>query len=413
MSQERVPESTAAEVYARAALRVLALGNMYPPQSFGGYEQVWLGAMRNLAARGHEARVLTSDLDFGVPEPDDPNVHRELRLYWRPHELPRKSPLERVALERHNARVLRRHLAELEPDVVSYWSMGGMSLSLIERVRRAGTPAVAFVHDDWLDYARHMDGWLRAWSTRRKRLAGLAERVTRIPTRVDFAGAARYVFVSEATRRIAHEAGVGMRDAGVAHSGIDSRFLDPAPERDWTWNLLYVGRIDERKGIHTAVEALGHLPAAAVLTVIGGWDEDEERRVRDTAERVGVVDRVRFLGQRSFAEVHRAYGEADVVLFPVIWEEPWGLVPLEAMARGRPVVATGRGGSAEYLRDRENAILFDAGDARGLARAVRTLADDPELRRRLVAAGMRTAPLHTDAVFNQAVLEELEAACSP
>ena len=47
------------------------------------------------------------------------------------------------------------------------------------------------------------------------------------------------------------------------------------------------------------------------------------------------------------------------VLFPVRWEEPWGLVPLEAMAVGTPVVASGRGGSAEYLRDGENCLLFD------------------------------------------------------
>ena len=52
-----------------------------------------------------------------------------------------------------------------------------------------------------------------------------------------------------------------------------------------------------------------------------------------------------------------------MVVFPVRWEEPWGLVPIEAMARGRPVVATGRGGSGEYLRDGENCVLFEADDA--------------------------------------------------
>lgn len=401
---------TAAEVYARPVLRVLALGNMYPPQSFGGYEQVWQGAMRNLERHKHEVLVVTSDLDFGVAEPDDPNVRRELRLYWRPHHLPKKTPLEKLRLERHNAVVLRRHVAEFRPDVVTYWSMGGMSLSLIERVRRAGLPAVAFVHDDWLDYSRQMDGWYRPFKTRVPRLAPLAELLTRIPTRVDFGRAARYVFVSDATRRIARDAGIPIPDTGVAHSGIDSRFLDPAPERDWTWNLLYVGRIDERKGIHTAVAALAGLPDEATLSVIGGWDEEEEARVRETATHAAVLDRVRFLGQRSLEEVHAAYGDADVVVFPVIWEEPWGLVPLEAMGRGRPVVATGRGGSAEYLRDGENAILFEAGDVAALARAVERVARDAGLRRRLVEGGLETAPQHTEAQFNQAVLDEVEAA---
>ena len=91
------------------------------------------------------------------------------------------------------------------------------------------------------------------------------------------------------------------------------------------------------------------------------------------------------------------------MVFPVRWEEPWGLVPLEAMAKGRPVLATGRGGSAEYLRDGENCLLFEADDSSALARALHRLASDPALRARLRAGGLETAPRHTEALFNQAV----------
>jgi glycosyltransferase involved in cell wall biosynthesis len=407
---EPIREGTAGEVYARPALRVLAAGNMYPPHSFGGYELVWRSAMRHLEGLGHEVLVLTGDLDFGSSEPDDPNVRRELRLYWRPHYLPEMSPVERLRLERHNARVLRRHLRELRPDVVSWWAMGGMSLSMIERVRRAGIPAAAFVHDDWLHYAPLMDGWLRPFRDRWRRFAPLADRLTGIPTHVDFERAARYVFVSEAMRRAAETAGLRPVRMAIAHSGIDPTYVDPAPERDWTWSLLYVGRIDERKGVHTAVAALPHLPESATLTVIGGWDEAEERRLRETAERAGVLERVRFMGHLQPDDVRAAYADADVVVFPVIWEEPWGLVPLEAMGRGRPVVATGRGGSGEYLRDGENALLFEAGDEGALAEAVTRIAHDTELRARLRESGVRTASEHTDARFNEAVLEQLLAA---
>ena len=80
------------------------------------------------------------------------------------------------------------------------------------------------------------------------------------------------------------------------------------------------------------------------------------------------------------------------------------------MALGRPVVATGRGGSGEYLRDGENCLLFDAGDAAALAEAVRRLAEDGDLRARLRAAGEATARRHTDAVFNAAVAEAIERA---
>jgi glycosyltransferase involved in cell wall biosynthesis len=382
---------------------------MYPPHHFGGYELVWRAAMRYLEEHGHDVRVLTTDVRVETSEPDDPNVRRDLRWYWRDHGFPALPRRERLRLERHNARVLRRELREFRPDVVTWWSMGGMSLSMLERVRREGIPAVAFVHDDWLDYGRVVDGWTRVLRGRPRWFKRLTELAAGAPASVDLEYAARYVFVSETTRRRAREAGVDPADTGVAHSGIDPGFIDPAPEREWAWELLYVGRLDERKGVHTAVEALAQLPAEATLTLVGGWDAGEEARLRGRAREHGVEDRVRFAGQRSRAEVRAAYADADVVLFPVIWEEPWGLVPLESMARGRPVVATGRGGSGEYLSDGENAVLFEAGDADALARALERLAGDADLRGRLRRGGLETAPNYTEDHLNAAVLREVEA----
>ncbi len=122
------------------------------------------------------------------------------------------------------------------------------------------------------------------------------------------------------------------------------------------------------------------------------------------------AERVHFAGQLGRGEIVAAYGRADAVVFPVRWEEPWGLVPLEAMGRGCPVVATGRGGSAEYLRDEHNCLLFDADDAEALAAALSRLASDDALRARLRRGGLETAPRYTDEVFNGAVEAELTRA---
>lgn len=387
-------------------MRLLTVGNMYPPHSFGGYEAVWKGAVDHLRGRGHEVRVLTTDSDTGTTEPDDPDVHRELRWHLVDGEFARLAPHRRVALSKHNHRVLDRHLDDLRPDVVAWWSMGGLALTMLESVRRRGIPAVGFVHDEWLDYGRWADPWLSWFAGHRwRRFAGPAERMARIPARVDFAGAAEYVFVSDYTRRHALGLGLGPLRTSVAHSGIDTAFLDPAPERDWGWRLLYVGRLDPRKGVDTAVRALEHLPPEAHLTIAGGWDRGEERRLRGLADSAGAAGRVTFAGQRTVSQLVEAYAEADAVVFPVRWQEPWGLVPLEAMARGRPVVASGRGGSAEYLRDGENALLFDADDPRDLAAKLASLAEDPALRARLRANGLETAPRHTVPVFNANVEE--------
>ena len=393
-------------------MRVLSVGNMYPPHHLGGYELVWQSATRALRDAGHEVRVLTTGhRQAGVEGGEDADVHRELRWYWRDHGWPRLGLRERVALERHNARVFDRHVAELRPEVVAWWAMGGMSLSLIERARRAGLPAVGFVHDDWMLYGPHEDQWLRA----ARRLGGLArvvEPIVGVPTRIDLSAAALWLFVSENTRaRVAGDGRLRLARTGVAHSGFDHGYLDaPYAERPWGGRLLNVGRIDGRKGIDTAIGALAALPAEARLEVVGDGDERELATLRALAAELGVAERVTFAGPRDRAGLLDAYEQADVVVFPVVWEEPWGLVPLEAMARGRPVVATGRGGSAEYLRDGENCLLFDPGDAGALAAAVERLAADGALRRKLVEGGRRTAPEHTDSVFNRRVVEALQAA---
>ena len=385
-------------------MRVLTVGNMYPPHHYGGYELVWRSAVDHLRAGGHEVEVLTTDVDTGATEPDPPHVHRELRWHLEGTEFRRLGVRGTLALNRGNHRTLDRHLTRLRPDVVSWWSMGGLTLSLIEAVRRRDIPAVAFVHDEWLGYGRVVDPWLRALTgPRRGRLAPLAERVTGIPARVDFAGAAEYVFVSEWIRDHARRLGHDLPRTSVAHSGIDPAYLDPAPPQPWRWRLLYVGRLDPRKGVDTAVEALRHLPGEARLTIVGGWDDDERGRLETLARDAGTGDRVVFAGQREGAALVAAYEECDAVVFPVRWNEPWGLVPLEAMAKGRPVVASGRGGSAEYLRDGENCLLFDADDPAALAAALRRLADDPELRERLRQGGFPTAARHTAAGLNEAV----------
>src|SRR5256885_2458078 len=248
---------------------------MFPPHHFGGYELVWAAAVDHLRLQGHGVRILTTDPRTGSSEPDGADVHRELHWHLRDGEFEQLGLRARVATAAHNHRVLERHLDAIRPDVVTWWSMGGLSLTMLETVRRRGMPSVAFVHDDWLDYGRWADPWLRIFRGRhRGSLAPIAERVTGIPARGEVRSAATYVFLSDFTRQ--HALALGLSSTDVAHSGIHADFLEPAPERTWDWRLLYVGRLDARKGVHVAVEALAHLPAQSRLEIAGGWDRGEE-----------------------------------------------------------------------------------------------------------------------------------------
>jgi glycogen synthase len=398
-------------------LRVLAVGTVYPPHHLGGYEIIWQGAMRQLRQASQCVRVLTTDhrgLDVPADAPEDPDVNRELWWYWRDHQWRSLGPAASLRLERHNAAVFDRHVKEFQPDVITWWPVGGLSLGLIERARRARIPAVLFVLDPWPVYAPRHDRWMRLWRRSRSGHRRI-ERLTGLTTRVDCVGAGRWVFCSEAMRAQTLAALPNLTDGTVIQPGVESEYLTAATEAEppaWRWQLLYAGRVVEQKGVRTAVESLALLPTAARLTIVGDGDRDYRYELERLAERLGVRDRLRFEAARPRAELPDVYRAADAIVFPVWWEEPWGLVPLEAMAMGRPVVATGRGGSGEYLHDRVNALLFEARNARSLAAAVTRLADDPELRDRLRAGGRRTAVEHSAAEFNRRAMAEIEAAAS-
>ena len=392
-------------------MRILTIGNMYPPHHQGGYEQDWAAGVAALSAAGHEVEVLVSDhREPGNGDSDEPGTHRALRWYWHEHDFPRRTLRESLAIERHNARVLEQRLHAFGPDVVSWWPMGGMSLGLIEQVRRHGVPAIGIVYDDWMVYGPRVDAWQARWRRRRYRaLVPAVERIARVPARVDLASAARWLFASQSVLSAAHDAVPGLHDTGVLAPGVDETFLHAAPAQgEWRSRLLAPGRLDPRKGLATAVRALAQLPDAR-LTIIGSGDEAHAGELRALAASLGVGERLAIEPTRPRAELARAYADCDAVVFPVEWAEPFGLVPLEAMGVGRPVIATGRGGSGEFLRDGENCLLFEPGNADALAAAVARLAGDAQLRERLREGGLATAPSYARARWNERVVAEHEA----
>ncbi len=397
-------------------MRLLCVGNRYPPWSAGGYEVIFSAAVRAFRDAGHPTRVLTTGpdpTDLVADPPDEPDVHRDLRWYWREHHFPELGTGHALKLERENARALGRHLGEFSPHVVVWWAMGGMSLSLIEQVRRLGVPAMGVVGDEWFVYGPEVDGWSRRWRGFGRAAAPAAQRLTDVPTRLRLDRAARWVFISRHLQRLAAEHGWRTQGSAVAHPGIDgSRFAPAAPE-PWRWRLLYCGRVDPRKGIITAIEALCHLPTQTRLTIDGPGAQEHRRELMARAAEAGVQARVSFRCSSPQA-VPAAYAAADAVIFPVTWREPWGLVPLEAMSVGRPLVASlAGGGPAEYLQEGSNCLQFAPGDHHALARSVQRLAADPALRERLVTGGRQTAQHFSQEAFHLALERELQSVAEP
>jgi UDP-glucose:(heptosyl)LPS alpha-1,3-glucosyltransferase len=152
----------------------------------------------------------------------------------------------------------------------------------------------------------------------------------------------------------------------VIPNAVDSARFAPRPDlrtpRDRP-RLLFVGAY-ERKGLDTAVRALAAMSTQAELVAVGDGDR---RRFLDLARRLGVADRVHLEAPR--ADVAACYADADVFVFPTRYE-PFGMVVVEALASGVPVVVSAVAGAAEYVRDGESGyVIAHAEDAAAFAAA--------------------------------------------
>ncbi|MEW2636382.1 glycosyltransferase [Streptomyces sp. NPDC048389] len=183
----------------------------------------------------------------------------------------------------------------------------------------------------------------------------------------------------------------------VVPCGVDTDAFTPhgpaAARGAYRHRLVQIGRVVPRKGAAVSVTALTRLPGVELL-VVGGPsaarldDDPEVRRLRDLAHGLGVADRVRFTGAVPGGDVAPLLRSADVVLCPGDYE-PFGIVPLEAMACGRPVVATAVGGHLDTVADPATGRLVPPRDPDALARAVAGLLADPAAREACGEAGRR------------------------
>ena len=209
-------------------------------------------------------------------------------------------------------------------------------------------------------------------------------------------------------QRLAEEFGVSAR---IVRNGVDARRHRPPADRaerdrdraaaglNGQLTILNIGGIEPRKGSLTLLEAFGRLRELApeldpVLLVAGGatlFDyRSEIDRFHDRVGELELGDHVRVLGSLSDDELSRLYRAADLFAFPST-KEGFGLAALEALACGLPVVASDIDALRTFLEHDRSALLVPAQDGHAFARALVTLAGDPDARDRLRAGGQAVA----------------------
>jgi D-inositol-3-phosphate glycosyltransferase len=227
--------------------------------------------------------------------------------------------------------------------------------------------------------------------------------LNRIRVEVAAAGAADRI-VATATDEVRELALLGIPGAkvSVVPCGVDLEHFTAelptnashsAPERRYRYRLLSVGRLLPRKGYDIIIEALTRLPETELLIAGGagsgdGTPEPEHDRLVTLAQRLEVADRVRLIGQVARSDLPALLHSADLVVCSP-WYEPFGIVPLEAMACGVPVVATAVGGMLDTVVDSVTGALVPPRDPVALADVIGPLLESPSRRAELARAALK------------------------
>lgn len=277
-------------------------------------------------------------------------------------------------------RLLRRERADV---LHTHTLAAGNALSRLAG-RAAGVPVVSHLHIE-----NHFRPSTRA----------LVARLDNATARL----AVALVAVSEDTRRAYEAQGYPAGRIRVVYNGVDLPQNGSAPHNDPPV-IGEIARYCDVKGQRELIQALADVPGTRL--VLAGRDLERggafETELEREADRAGVRDRVE-LGFRE--DVGALLDELDVVALPS-WTEGLPMSLLEAMAHGRPVVATPVGGTPEVVADGETGLLVPPRDPAALAAALRRLVDDPELRRRLGEAGrQRVAERFTASAMEETILE--------
>jgi len=356
-------------------LRILQVTAAYPPQ-VGGLEYHVESLSRKLVEAGHVVVVYTMHVPGSkrTGTIDGVEVHR-FRSAAAPMNNPVMPGLVRELLRKHDFDVIHAH----------GYLHATTNMCAVRRVFN-DTPLVVTSHGAVMGYM----GW-----------RGIIERsYHRTVGRWTLSLADRVIALSATQADIIRELGVAAGKVTVIPNWIDVGELHAenggAAFRE-TYRLgsgpvmLFVGRLQPRKGVEYLVEAMRYAKSEPKLVVIG--DElpayrGSRERLERKAEEYGFKERVIFLGNLPREDIGPAYMAADVFVLPSL-AEGLPIVLLEAMACGRCVLATDIPGNRDLVRNGENGLLFEPMNAVELARQIDFVLNNDDMRLRLGAQARR------------------------
>lgn len=381
-------------------MNILVLSNLYPPHYIGGFELITQDTVQGLLENGHAVVVLTSK--FG----SEHSEQKQNILRLLPDPLTNKyglfDLLRSEVVTRSN---IKRTISRYKPDLILVTGMVGLSSSLPKWVAQSNTPVVYAIFDEHLLHGRPLDRWHRYWNNYSpnalksflKRIGHFVLNASNLlndyePRNAMFWFGSKYL--AESFEKQGYQPTYSMLQyPPIPHSLLDIKPLSRTGTA--SLNLLFASRICKEKGLHTIIQALALLKKEGftpTLNIAARRTGDEyEQKIVDTIREYAMEDQVHFLGLVPRADMPKLYSQHHAIVFATQIEEPFGMVPVEAMAASTAVISTATGGAKEYLQHNRNALIFRPEDANELAEHIKLLASNEQKRQELLQGGRNTA----------------------
>jgi phosphatidylinositol alpha-mannosyltransferase len=334
--------------------------------------------------RGHDVLVLAPG-DGEAPEP-------HVRIVGRPFRVRFNGSVVPLCIDPASAGVVRDALEEFGPDIVHVHEPLAPSTSMLGVLYSPATVVATF------------HAYIEEDTVPGQLYTAVAPLLRPVWNRLDFR-----IAVSDAARRSVGSRMGSQRCAIVPNGANVEHFETAAPaELPAGRKLLFVGRLEPRKGFRYAVRAFVELasdfPDVQLVVVGDGPQRTLLRRLEPRTR-----DRVHMRGAVTHAELPTFHAASDIFLAPATGRESFGIVLVEAMAAGLPVVASNLPGYSEVVRPGREALLVPPRNANAIARATASLLDDPTLAARLGQAGRlraRTFSWHRVAARVERIYED-------
>lgn len=368
--------------------RILIVNNLYPPQELGGYTRLLYDFAQILQQRGHCVHVLTSDTSYlGKAPAAQREVSRTLELFgeWK-HGVTRVFPSDRIrSVTKKNLQVLQSVIHDFSPQVCLFGNVDFIGYQLIHLLLNANIPIIHHL-------GNHCPGYPLE-STPHSALYRLAT-------------------ASSWLREEVWRAGYPLQIIDVVYPGAQvTYFHDPAPKKLDQLRIAYASIVLPYKGIHILINALLHLKDAGIdfTAAIAGTTTDENfvAQLKELCKKTGIDSSVSFVGFQDHHALKKLYADHNVLVFPSIAQEAFGITQVEAMAAGLLVITSATGGAQEIVEHDKSGIVFQSENCVSLAQALLRIKQDPVYWEQLRRAGQNRVIEKFDIAKSIDVMENI------